>query len=217
MINNGQVREPVVRGTPVVEPSPYDKKGRVMTAAAKSTTKTKTSLHQTRNDTKSNAVKVSLDTLQERLADGIDLALDIKQAHWNLKGPQFIAIHEMLDGFRDEMDDLNDKVAERITQLGGTARGTVQTVGSETSLPAYPMDIYDIGDHLAALIDRFATYANAIRRNIDDTDEAGDVGTADIFTEISRAVDKQLWFLEAHVQEPMGRMRDGDGAAGKKR
>ena len=87
-----------------------------------SKTQTGVHMHETRNDTKSNAKKVSLDTLQARLADGIDLSLTIKQAHWNLKGPQFIGIHLMLDGFRDEMDDYNDKVAERIIQLGGTAK-----------------------------------------------------------------------------------------------
>ena len=167
--------------------------------------------HKTRNDTKSNAKKVSIDTLGKRLADGIDLAMAIKQAHWNLKGPQFIGIHLMLDGFRDEMDDYNDKVAERITQLGGTARGTAASVAAETSLSAYPLDAYAIADHLAALIDRYAVYANAVRQNIDDTDEAGDAGTADLFTEVSRGVDKQLWFLEAHVQEPTGQIRDGDG------
>ena len=173
-------------------------------------------MHETRNDTKSNAKRVSLDTLQSRLADGIDLALVIKQAHWNLKGPQFIGIHLMFDGFRDELDEFNDKVAERITQLGGTARGTVQAVGAETKLAPYPLDTYAIADHLAALIDRYALYANAVRQNIDDTDDAGDVGTSDLFTEISRGVDKQLWFLEAHVQEPTGQMRDGDHAGAKR-
>ena len=173
-------------------------------------------MHQTRNDTDSNAKRVSLDTLQGRLADGIDLALVIKQAHWNLKGPQFIGIHEMLDGFRTEMDDYNDKVAERITQLGGTARGTVQAVDSETKLAPYPLDTYAVADHLAALIDRYAVYANAVRQNIEETDEAGDAGTSDLFTEISRGVDKQLWFLEAHVQEPTGTMRDGDHAGSKR-
>ena len=169
-----------------------------------------TALHQTKNETKSNAKRVSIDALQARLVDGIDLSLNIKQAHWNLKGPQFIGIHLMLDGFRDEMDDYNDKVAERITQLGGTARGTAAAVSSETKLSPYPLDIYAIGDHLAALIDRYASYANAVRENIDETDDAGDAGTSDLFTEVCRGVDKQLWFLEAHVQEPMGNMRDGD-------
>ncbi len=169
-------------------------------------------MHQTRNDTKSNAKEVSIDTLGKRLADGIDLALAVKQAHWNLKGPQFIGIHLMLDGFRDELDDYNDKVAERITQLGGTARGTATAVAAESQLNPYPLDTYKIADHLSALIDRYSVYANAVRQNIDDTDDAGDAGTADLFTEVSRGVDKQLWFLEAHVQEPTGDMRDGDSA-----
>lgn len=180
--------------------------------SSKPTTGKGVRMHETRNDTKSNAKKVSLDTLQGRLADGIVLALDVKQAHWNLKGPQFIGIHEMLDGFRTELDDYNDKVAERITQLGGTARGTAQAVAEETKLAPYPLDTYAVADHLAALIDRYALYANAVRKNIDDTDDAGDVGTSDLFTEISRGVDKQMWFLEAHVQEPTGQMRDGDHA-----
>ena len=177
-----------------------------------SKTQTGVHMHETRNDTKSNAKKVSLDTLQARLTDGIDLSLTIKQAHWNLKGPQFIGIHLMLDGFRDEMDDYNDKVAERIIQLGGTAKGTIQAVDAQTQLAPYPLDTYAVADHLAALIDRYATYANAVRQNIDDTDEAGDAGTSDLFTEVSRGVDKQMWFLEAHVQEPTGQMRDGDHA-----
>ena len=167
-------------------------------------------LHQTQNGTKTNAKQVAITKLQERLVDGIDLALAVKQAHWNLKGPQFIGIHLMLDGFRKELDEYNDTVAERITQLGGTARGTTQAVTAETKLPPYPLNIYKIADHLAALIDRYGSYANAVRENIDEADDAGDAGTADLFTEISRGVDKQLWFLEAHVQEPTGNMRDGD-------
>ena len=166
--------------------------------------------HQTRNNTNSNAKRVSIEALNARLADGIDLALAIKQAHWNLKGPQFIGIHLMLDGFRAEISDLNDKVAERAVQLGGTALGTAQVVAGSTKLPAYPTGIYAIADHIAALIDSYAVYAIAVRENIDETDEAGDPDTADLFTEVSRAVDKQLWFLEAHVQEPTGQMRDGD-------
>lgn len=161
-------------------------------------------MHKTQNDTKSNAKTVSMETLQARLADGIDLALVIKQAHWNLKGPQFIGIHLMLDGFREEVSEWNDMMAERITQLGGTARGTVQEVGKQTNLKPYPTDIYKISDHLHALIERFSAVANAVRKNIDDTDDAGDAGTCDLFTEVSRGLDKQLWFLEAHVQEPSG-------------
>lgn len=168
-------------------------------------------MHATRNDTPSNAKTVSIRCLQARLADGIDLAMVIKQAHWNLKGPSFIGIHEMLDGFEEEVDEFNDSVAERIVQLGGTAQGTVHAVLEQTQLAPYPLDAYAIADHLAALIDRFSVYGNALRENIDDTDEAGDAGTSDLLIEVSRGIDKQLWFLEAHVQEPTGAMRDGDG------
>lgn len=167
--------------------------------------------HATRNETPSNAKKVAIETLNARLADGIDLALAVKQAHWNLKGPQFVAVHLMLDGFRKELDGFNDDMAERAVQLGGTALGTTQVVAQSSKLAAYPTDVYAIADHLAALIDRYATFANAVRENIDEVDEAGEPDTADLLTGLSRAVDKQLWFIEAHVQEPTGQPRDGDG------
>ncbi len=166
--------------------------------------------HRTRNALANNAKAVSIALLNARLADGIDLALATKQAHWNLKGPQFIGIHKMLDGFRDEQDEWNDEMAERVAQLGGTALGTTQIVAENSKLPPYPTDIYAIADHLAALIDRFAEHGDKLRKAIDEADEAGDADTADLFTEVSRGIDSQLWFLEAHVQEPTGEIRDGD-------
>ena len=164
-------------------------------------------LHKTNNDLKNNAKAVAMEVLQARLADSIDLGLITKQAHWNLKGPQFIGVHLMLDKFREEQDEWSDMMAERITQLGGTARGTTQEVTKDTSLPPYPTDIYAVADHLHELIVRYAACANAVRKNIDDTDEAGDPDTADLLTEVSRGLDKQLWFLEAHTQEPSGTFR----------
>ncbi|WP_284946372.1 DNA starvation/stationary phase protection protein Dps [Acidisoma cladoniae] len=158
--------------------------------------------HKTKNNLDGNAKKVSIDILNARLADTIDLALITKQAHWNLKGPRFIMIHELLDNFRDQIDEHVDTMAERIAQLGGTALGTTQAVDKATTVKPYPLDLYKIEDHLAALIERYATVANAARKAIDDTDEAGDADTADIFTAASRDLDKALWFLEAHVQEP---------------
>jgi len=156
--------------------------------------------HATRNDLKSNAKKSSIELLNARLADAIDLALITKQAHWNVKGPHFIAIHEMLDGFRTELDGHVDTIAERAVQLGGTALGTTQVVAAESKLPPYPTDIYKTRDHLAALIDRYALTAKSVRAAIDEASEAGDADTADIFTAYSRTLDKQLWFLEAHTQ-----------------
>ena len=116
--------------------------------------------HKTRNDLDGNAKKVSIDILNARLADAIDLALITKQAHWNLKGPRFIMIHELLDGFRTQIDDHVDTMAERIVQLGGTALGTTQVVNKATTLKPYPLNIYKIEDHLAALIEHYAAVAN---------------------------------------------------------
>src|SRR5712672_3103899 len=157
--------------------------------------------YKSRNDLNSNAKSVSIGILNARLADAIDLALLTKQAHWNIKGPQFIALHEMIDGFRTELDDHVDTMAERAVQLGGTALGTTQVVAGSTTLAPYPTDIYSSTDHLAALVDRYAGLASSARAAIDATDEAGDADTADLFTALSRALDKQLWFLEAHLQE----------------
>jgi starvation-inducible DNA-binding protein len=182
-----------------------------MSTATQKPPQVKPRLHSTRNTIDSNARNVAISLLNARLADGLDLALITKQAHWNLKGPQFIGIHLMLDGFRDLQDDWTDKMAERITALGGTAYGTTQDITKNSQLQPYPTDIYRIADHLAALIDRYAAFANSVRTSIDEADEAGDPDTADLFTEISRGLDKQLWFLEAHVQEPTGPIRDGDG------
>lgn len=152
-----------------------------------------------RIELKSNTKTAVIDLLNARLAEAIDLALLTKQAHWNLKGPQFIAVHEMLDGFRTELDLHVDTIAERVAQLGGLALGTTQAVASTTSLKPYPTDITRIQDHLAALTERYALTANAVRGAIDDADDKGDADSADILTAYSRALDKALWFLEAHT------------------
>jgi starvation-inducible DNA-binding protein len=158
-------------------------------------------MHETQNNMPTNAKTVAMALLNARLADAIDLALITKQAHWNLKGRQFIGIHEMLDGFRDAIDEFTDTMAERVVQLGGTAFGTSQAVVAATTVKPYPTDIYAVPDHLHALIAAYSTVANNVRTSIDQADEAGDADTADIFTEVSRGLDKQLWFLEAHLQE----------------
>jgi len=157
-------------------------------------------MHKTLNDVPANAKKVAIELLNARLADILDLKAATKQAHWNVKGPHFIALHELFDKLAAELDDHADTMAERVTALGGTALGTTQIVGSATKLDAYPTDIYDGPAHLKALIKRYGAFANSVRANIDEAAEAGEADTADVFTGVSRGVDKALWFLEAHIQ-----------------
>ncbi len=147
----------------------------------------------------SNTKQAMIELLNARLADAIDLSLITKQAHWNLRGPQFIAVHEMLDLLRTDLDTHVDTVAERVSQLDGLATGTVQQVHDKTTIAPYPTDIRKVEDHLKALVERYAATAKSVREAIDAADEAGDADTADIFTGYSRALDKNLWFLKAHL------------------
>jgi starvation-inducible DNA-binding protein len=169
------------------------------TAAKNAPRSTARVVKPTRIDLESNTRTKVIGLLNERLADGIDLALVTKQAHWNLKGPGFIGIHLMLDGFRDELDLHVDTVAERIAQLGGIAFGTAQTTAEATSLEPYPTDIVAVPDHLNALVERYADTANKVREAIDACDEAGDADTADLLTAWSRMLDKSLWFLQSNL------------------
>ena len=138
--------------------------------------------------------------LNERLADTADLYSQVKQAHWNVKGPAFFQLHQLFDQLAAELFPFIDVVAERATALGGAAMGTVRMAAAGSALPEYPTDASEGQRHLAALIDRYAIFGASIRKAIDVAEERKDRSTADLFTEISRVADKQLWFLEAHVQ-----------------
>jgi starvation-inducible DNA-binding protein len=139
--------------------------------------------------------------LNDRLAEAIDLQSQIKQAHWNVKGPHFIALHELFDKISDVVLDQVDEIAERITSLGGTAEGTVTVAAKRSKLKNYPLSITSGKDHLFYLSTQVAAFGKSVRAAIDDTDELGDKDTADLFTGISRGLDKYLWFLEAHLQD----------------
>lgn len=156
-------------------------------------------MQPTRNDVPSNAKQVSIGVLQGCLADGTDLFNATRQAHWNVKGPHFGELHRLFEEFYNTLATATDDLAERIVQLGGTANGTSQAVAGGTRLPAYPTDLYAGMDHVKALADRYAMVAKTLREGIDQTDEAGDADTADLLTEQSRATDKMLWMLEAHL------------------
>jgi len=158
-------------------------------------------MFKTQIDIPSNSKKAVIEMMNKALAATLDLALIIKQAHWNVKGPRFIMIHEMLDGFRETLDEHTDTIAERVVQLGGVAYGTTQNIAEATVLKPYPTDIHSVEDHIHALINAYGEVANLVRKYVDETAEAGDQDASDILTAASRQLDKDLWFLEAHIQE----------------
>lgn len=155
-------------------------------------------MHPTRNGLAANARAAMVNLLNARLADALDLAAVAKQAHWNVKGPQFQQLHELFDALTDGVRVHADDIAERIVALGGVAMGRTQDVAKASSLAAYPEDAVSGAAHVAAVADRLAATTNAMRKAIDESDEAGDAVTADLFTGVARDLDKQLWFVETH-------------------
>jgi starvation-inducible DNA-binding protein len=157
-------------------------------------------MHATKNDLALDVRTKVTALLNARLADAIDLTLQGKQAHWNVKGPHFIALHELFDKIVEDAEAWVDDLAERVVALGGLAEGTLAAVGQRTTLSPYPIEIFDGPDHVEALSSALARFGKGIRAAIDEADKLGDKDSADLFTEISREADKQLWFLEAHLQ-----------------
>ena len=138
--------------------------------------------------------------LNSALAHLINLQLCAKQAHWNVKGPHFIALHKLFDDVYETLNEPIDNTAERIVGLGGIAEGTLTAVMSKSKLPPYPLGITTGHEHVEALSDLFATVGKVIRASIAAAAQEDDAGTADLLTGISRELDKQLWFIESHLQ-----------------
>ncbi|MBI1787064.1 MAG: DNA starvation/stationary phase protection protein Dps [Acidobacteria bacterium] len=161
---------------------------------------TTTVLHSTRIDLPAQSRQPLVQLLNQQLADAVDLYSQTKQAHWNVKGPQFFSLHQLFDKLAGELEGHIDSLAERATALGGTARGTLRQAAAVSRIPEYPAAARESREHLEALGERFAAYAASTRAAIRSATELGDASTADLFTEISRDADKGLWFLEAHLQ-----------------
>jgi len=157
-------------------------------------------MHKTRNDIPEKVRVQVAALLQERLAEAIDFEAQTKQAHWNVKGPNFIALHELFDQVYEHAGEHADLIAERIVQLGGIAEGTVKAVAKRSQMPDYPLTLSSGREHVEALSRAIAWFGENIRKSIDQADEVNDRDTADLFTEVSRALDKDLWFVEAHLQ-----------------
>jgi len=166
------------------------------------TTKSRGTLnvYKTENDIPQE-LRLKLNVLaNQNLADAVDLQMQIKQAHWNVKGPHFIGLHELFDQIDEAVESYVDLIAERIVQLGGIAEGTVRVAAGRSRLEEYPLVIADGRAHVEAVSHALSTFGRAARATINQANEFNDADTADIFTEISRGIDKWLWFVEAHTQ-----------------
>lgn len=157
-------------------------------------------LHATKNDLPEELRVQIIELLNARLADALDLQTQTKQAHWNVKGMSFIALHELFDTVATDVTTYVDDIAERIVSLGGTAYGTARVAAAKSTLDEYPLDIYEGSEHVAALSTVLAKFGKQAREAIDRSTELQDADTADLFTGISRGIDKHLWFVEAHIQ-----------------
>jgi starvation-inducible DNA-binding protein len=169
-------------------------------------------LYRTRNDLPEPDRAEVIDLLNQRLADSINLQTQCKQAHWNVKGPTFIALHELFDQINESVEEYIDLIAERIVQLGGIAYGTASVVAARSTLPEYSLVLSTGAEHVAALSDALAAFGRTVRHGIDEMDDLDDADSADILTEISRGIDKWLWFVEAHEQ----RSDSGVGLPGRR-
>src|SRR5712671_5494170 len=157
-------------------------------------------MYETENDIP-QARRLELNGLMnQRLADAVDLQMQMKQAHWNVKGPHFIGLHELFDQIDEAVEGYVDLIAERIVQLGGIAEGTVRVAAERSRLEEYPRDVADGQAHVEAVAKALSTFGREVRNTIDEAEDLDDAGTADMFTEISRGTDKWLWLVEAHSQ-----------------
>jgi starvation-inducible DNA-binding protein len=162
-------------------------------------------MYDTKNDLPVDLRAKVAELLGRRLADAIDLALQSKHAHWNVKGPSFHALHRLFDDVYEAVDEYVDLIAERIVQLGGLADGTAASVVKRSSLPPYPRDAADGMDHVRGLSTALAAFGAVARKGIEGLSDWGDAGTAELMTEISRGTDKYLWIVEAHIQRETAR------------
>ncbi len=157
-------------------------------------------MYPTRNDLPEAMRRQMIDLCNARLAEAIDLQTQTKQAHWNVKGPDFIALHELFDKVNEDVEDYVDLLAERAVQLGGATEGTARSVAKRSTLADYPLKSGTGKQHVDALSSALAAFGKLIRGAIEQSDRVGDKDTNDIFIEISRGVDKWLWMVEAHLQ-----------------
>jgi starvation-inducible DNA-binding protein len=206
----------VLKATPIKDGANMSSKNGANNGSKNGGGRLRNQMHATRIDISERNRDQLCEILNDTLAETLDLQTQVKQAHWNVKGVHFYQLHLLFDEMATELEEYVDMIAERITTLGGTAFGTIRMAVKKSTLPDYPTDITEGMEHVEALAERYAQYGESVRENIDVTDHLEDKDTADLYTEVSRGIDKRLWFLEAHLQAESG-IRETRMAAKPKR
>ncbi|HMO01520.1 MAG TPA: DNA starvation/stationary phase protection protein Dps [Oligoflexia bacterium] len=147
---------------------------------------------------KNNALMIAK-ILNQTLADLSDLFTQLKQAHWNLQGANFIALHKFFDELAEEVEKAVDIVAERAVTLGYPAEGTARMAAASSRLPEFKSGFISDKNSIKLLIDRYALIAKNVRAAIEESESYGDLITADLFIDLGAMLDKSLWFLESHI------------------
>ena len=156
-------------------------------------------MYRSPNHLSADVRRTITEALNARLADGLDLHSQIKVAHWNIKGPQFAALHPLFETFAVSLAAHNDAVAERAVTLGGKAYGTARHVASVSRLPEYPQDTSRDLEHVALLADRIEAFLDGVRGSRRTGEELGDTDTVDLLTGIITEFEKHAWFLRASL------------------
>jgi starvation-inducible DNA-binding protein len=142
-------------------------------------------MYKTGNDI-SQGQRLELNAIMnQRLASAVDLQMQMKQAHWNVKGPNFIGLHELFDKIAAATESYVDLIAERIVQLGGIAEGTVRVSAARSQLDEYPLAVAAGTSHISGVVTALSTFGHEVRGTITEADDLDDADTADLFTEIS--------------------------------
>lgn len=156
-------------------------------------------MHATHNTLSENIRAQSAELLNKHLAAAIDLHGQVKQAHWNVRGAGFMAVHELFDDVAEAVETYSDMIAERTGGMGSTAFGTVQTATKRSFLVPYELGVADVSEHVFAVSASLAAFGQSVRDAAAEATVFGDANTADLLTEVSRGIDHQLWFVESHA------------------
>jgi starvation-inducible DNA-binding protein len=178
----------------------HEKKSESRNGAPGPKTTTVKRMYKTRIALPDEAKAKVVEVMQERLAEALDMYSQAKFAHWNVKGDNFYQLHLVFDSVAESIFPQIDEIAERLTQLGGVANGTVRQAAMVSKIPEYNVELIAGMEHVCALADALGHYCKELREASDKIDDIGDEPTSDFFKQLVVEAEEQLYFLESHLE-----------------